>query len=125
MTTFAIPVAMVIGTNRKLTAEQHALLDRGKLEGALARPMHTWDGQLLFPTVLERGAALLHGLPAAHAFQDGNKRTAWLTCNMYLNTFDSPLQPIDPLEIADYVEAMVSERYEVEQVAIWLSDRLK
>jgi death-on-curing protein len=124
VTEFAIPIDEVIDVNRKLTGEHHSLLDRGKLEGALARPLHTWGGQLLFQTVMERGAALLHGIACAHAFRDGNKRTAWLTCNLYLNTFRSPLGHLEPLEVADYVEAMVKDRYEVEYVAVWLADRL-
>ncbi len=81
---FCVAVEAAIRVNRSLPGIWHAVLDRGKLESALARPLQTGFGQLLYPTLIERGAALLHGVASAHAFQDGNKRTAWLCTAIYL-----------------------------------------
>ncbi|MCZ4586470.1 type II toxin-antitoxin system death-on-curing family toxin [Rhodococcus opacus] len=113
----------MIETNRKLTKSNHAVLDQGKLEGALGRPMHTFGGDLLYPTLLGRAGALLDALVSAHAFRDGNKRTAWLSVNIYLNAFGSHIEVAKP-EAADFVEAVALHEYDVPKIALWFSDRL-
>lgn len=122
--TLCLPVADVVETNRKLTLDNHVLLDVGKLEGALGRPMHTFDGQALHPTLFERAGALLDGLVAAHAFQDGNKRTAWISANIYLDAFGAVLGAIDPFEAADFVEDIALRKYSVKEISFWLVDRI-
>ncbi|WP_084485482.1 type II toxin-antitoxin system death-on-curing family toxin [Nocardia beijingensis] len=124
MTPFALPVDGVIATNRRLTGTSYNVIDRGKLESALARPLATGFGQPLYPTALQRGAALLGGLAAAHAFIDANKRTAWLSCNIYLNAFNSRLQEIPENEAADFVEALVVCHFGVDDIAAWLAVHL-
>jgi hypothetical protein len=57
--------------NRSLPNTVHAVTNLDRLESALARPMHTFDGKLLFPTLIERAAVLLHGVATAHGFFDG------------------------------------------------------
>src|ERR1700687_914940 len=52
------------------------LRDRALLESAVARPFQSAFGSDIYPTVLEKAAALFHVLIANHAFVDGNKRTA-------------------------------------------------
>ncbi len=86
--------------------------------------MHTWEGQRLHPTLFQRAGALLDGLVSAHAFEDGNKRTAWLSSNIYLGAFGAPLRKVDPLEAADFVEAVALHQHDVLGIAIWFSDRL-
>lgn len=121
--TLCLPCTDVIETNRKLTKSNHAVLDQGKLEGALGRPMHTFGGDLLYPTLLGRAGALLDALVSAHAFRDGNKRTAWLSVNIYLNAFGSHIEVAKP-EAADFVEAVALHEYDVPKIALWFSDRL-
>jgi death on curing protein len=48
--------------------------DRGGLESALAQPMQTFDGIDLYPTFLDKAAALGFFLIRNHPFIDGNKR---------------------------------------------------
>ncbi len=79
---------------------------------------------MLYPTILQRGAALLSGLAAAHAFVDANKRTAWLSCNVYLNAYESRLQEVPENKAADFVEAVVVCHYQVDFIAAWLADHL-
>ena len=124
MTQFALPVDGVVATNRRLIGTDFNVVDRGTLESALARPLHTAFGESLFPTPVHRAGALLSGLAAAHAFVDGNKRTAWISCNIYLNAFDSRLEKIPDEEAADFVEAVVVQHHEVDFIAMWLNDHL-
>lgn len=109
--------------NRSLPNTVHAVTNPDRLESALARPMHTLDGQLFFPTLIERAAALLHGVATAHGFFDGNKRTAWLCAATYLDREGSPLQEIPALAVADFVVDVVVGRIDQESAALWLLDR--
>lgn len=85
--------------------------------------MHTFDGKLLYPTLIERAAALLHGVATAHGFFDGNKRTAWLCTSTYLEREGSPLQDIPALSVADFVVDVVVGRIDQQSAAHWLLDR--
>ncbi len=47
---------------------------QGALESALAQPLMTFGGEELYPTVIEKAAALGFSLIMNHPFVDGNKR---------------------------------------------------
>lgn len=59
-----------------LTGEPHALLHPDKLEGALKRPYQYWDYTGVNDTVA-LGAIYMDAIAQAHAFDQGNKRTAF------------------------------------------------
>lgn len=56
--------------------------DRGALEAALARPVNKWSYGETDLNVL--AAAYAYGLARNHPFADGNKRTAWVLANLFL-----------------------------------------
>lgn len=101
------------------------VLDRGKLEGALAAPLQTFECNYLYPSPIERAAALLAGVCKAHAFIDGNKRTAWLSTVSYLDETEFTLKQVNPFVAADFV-VEVAEQEERDlrpisrQLAQWL-----
>lgn len=121
--TYCLPVENVVITNRHFTGDRHALLDIAKLESALARPLHTGFGRRLYPTLFQRAGALLHGLCAAHAFEDGNKRTAWLSTEIFLEDHGVRLRDICQVEVADFVEAVAVSIDDIAVIAEWLVDR--
>ncbi len=51
--------------------------DQGALESALAQPRMTFGGQDLYPTLVEKAAALGFSLIQNHPFLDGNKRVGY------------------------------------------------
>jgi death on curing protein len=53
--------------------------DVGLLESALARPFQTFGGEDLYPTPIEKAAAIGESLIINHPFIDGNKRTGILS----------------------------------------------
>lgn len=61
--------------DRTLGAEA-PVRDAGLLQSALARPQATAFGTDAYPSLEEKGAALLHSLARDHALVDGNKRLA-------------------------------------------------
>jgi len=48
--------------------------DQGALDSALAQPEMSFDGQDLYPSLLEKAAAVAYSLIQNHPFVDGNKR---------------------------------------------------
>ncbi|WP_420594415.1 type II toxin-antitoxin system death-on-curing family toxin [Deinococcus sp.] len=67
------------------------LRDVGLLESALAQPTQELFGQLRHPTVPAQAAAYLYYLSRAHAFLDGNKRTALNAALVWLELHDFKL----------------------------------
>lgn len=119
----ALAVADVVEINRKVTGEQVvALLDVGKLDGALSRPFHSFGGALLIPERFGQAGALLEGLVAAHAFSDGNKRTAWISVKTFLRICDRPLRKIAAERVADFVEAVAVHKVAGSDIAATLAE---
>lgn len=58
--------------------------DIGSLEAALARPFATFDQKDLYPTSLDKAAALFESLIINHPFIDGNKRIAYVLVRLVL-----------------------------------------
>ena len=56
--------------------------DTGALESALNRPNQTFEGKELYPTLLEKVAALLESLVKNHPFNDVNKRIGYTICRL-------------------------------------------
>ncbi len=58
--------------------------DLGALESAVAQPRMTFGGTDLYPTIVEKAAALGFSLIQNHPFVDGNKRTAHAAMETFL-----------------------------------------
>jgi death-on-curing protein len=58
--------------------------DIGLLESALAQPLMTFGGEDLYPTLVEKAAALCFSLVKNHAFVDGNKRVGHAVMETFL-----------------------------------------
>lgn len=58
--------------------------DQGGLESAVAQPRMTFGGQDLYPTIVEKAAALGFSLIMNHPFVDGNKRIGHAAMETFL-----------------------------------------
>jgi death-on-curing protein len=58
--------------------------DLGALESAVAQPRMTFDGEDLYPTLVEKASALGFSLIQNHPFVDGNKRVGHAALEMFL-----------------------------------------
>ncbi|MBW4541890.1 MAG: type II toxin-antitoxin system death-on-curing family toxin [Myxacorys chilensis ATA2-1-KO14] len=56
----------------------------GLLESAIAQPRMTFDGEDLYPSLLEKAAALGCSIIMNHPFVDGNKRTGHAATETFL-----------------------------------------
>lgn len=85
MTWAWIDSAVVLAVHDQQLAEHGGMAgvrDMGLLESALARP-----AQLVAygnPDVFNLAAAYAHGIAKNHPFMDGNKRTAYVVCLLFL-----------------------------------------
>lgn len=62
----------------------HGIRDLGALESALAQPRMSFGGEDLYPTVVEKAAALGFTLVQNHPFVDGNKRAGHAAMETFL-----------------------------------------
>ncbi|MEM8721059.1 MAG: type II toxin-antitoxin system death-on-curing family toxin [Cyanobacteria bacterium P01_G01_bin.39] len=58
--------------------------DMGSLESAVAQPLMTFGGEDLYPTLIDKAAALGFSLVMNHPFVDGNKRTGHAAMETFL-----------------------------------------
>jgi death-on-curing protein len=62
----------------------HGIRDNAALESAIARPSQMFDSKELYPSVLEKAAALIESILINHPFIDGNKRTGYTLLRLFL-----------------------------------------
>jgi len=58
--------------------------DLGLLESAVAQPRQSFDGADLYPSIVDKAAALGFSLIANHPFVDGNKRIGHAALEVFL-----------------------------------------
>jgi death-on-curing protein len=108
------------------TGEEPALRNEGALESALLRPqMAAHYAEADFAT---QAALLMSGIALAHAFVDGNKRTAALAGDTFLQLNGMWIRA-EPLALARQIEAIVNRPGPLgeatEQFAAWLRPQLE
>lgn len=82
-----LELAEVLEIHGRLMGESGGLSgvrDRGLLESAVAQPRMGFGGQDLYPTILEKAAALAFSLICNHPFLDGNKRIGHAAMEVFL-----------------------------------------
>jgi death-on-curing protein len=58
--------------------------DKTVLESAINRPFQTFDQKELYPTNVDKAAAIFESIISNHPFIDGNKRTAYVLMRITL-----------------------------------------
>jgi death-on-curing protein len=113
-----LPVEEVIEHNRielAETGENHFVRDRGLLESALARPRNAFAyGE---EDIVVLGIALMAGISRAHAFEQGNKRTAFAAMRLFLrsNGYDTAFD--DSVSWANEMISLIEHRSTEEDFA--------
>ena len=98
--------------------------DFGLLDSALQRPHSTFDGKDLYPTALEKGAALIESIVRNHPFSDGNKRTGYILMRLTLLESGIDISATED-EKYDFVTGIASGRLDYESIKLWLGKKLK
>ncbi len=98
--------------------------DKGTLESAINRPYQTFDGQELYPTPIDKGAAIFESIISNHPFIDGNKRTAYVLMRLVLkeNNMDIDLGQDQKF---DFVIKAAKGELTYDQIRMWIQINLK
>ena len=93
------------------------LRDEGLLQNAMQRPVNKWQYENV--DIFECAAAYAYGISKAHAFVDGNKRTAFVTSVTFLrlNGWHFVTEPAEGLA---FVEGLASDEVSEEKFKSWL-----
>ena len=96
--------------------------DENGLEAALARPRQKWhyDPAADLATL---AAAYAFGLAKAHAFNDGNKRAAFLTAAIFLGLNGKDLDATEA-EVVQAMTALATGSLSEAAMATWIRERL-
>ena len=116
---------VVLAIHRRQIAEHgglHGIRDEGLLDSALARPRNL-AAYADEPSLAELAAAYAYGLAANHPFADGNKRTAFVICRLFLELNGQSLRASPEEKYLTFLALAAGEISE-EQLGRWLSERL-
>ena len=101
----------------------HGLRDLGALESAVAQPRMSFGGEDLYPSVVEKAAALCFSLVQNHPFLDGNKRVghAAMETFLVLNGFelDATVEQQEELMLA-----LAAGKLDRPDLVRWVSEHL-
>jgi death-on-curing protein len=93
------------------------------IESGIARPYVGFRRR-----IWEKAAALLQSIAQNHGFIDGNKRTALLVLNVFLERSGYRLTPLEGENLSDAAETvvlgLVEHRIDLEALTSWFRQRL-
>ena len=95
----------------------HRIRDQGMLESALGRPQQLYAYGS--PDLCAMAAAYAFGLAKNHPYLDGNKRTAAITCELFLNLNGIEFSVDEVVKYPHYLALAAGEHTE-ESFATWL-----
>ncbi|MDF4252976.1 Fic family protein [Streptomyces sp. WMMB303] len=118
-----IRIDEILVVARTVNGTEHSVRDMGLLVSAVERPRTNVFGAELYPTLHEKGAALLHSVARNHALIDGNKRTVWLAMRVFLrfNGVSAGTAPPPVPTAGPFVEDVAQDNTEVPAIAKHLS----
>jgi len=101
------------------TGGSAGLRDLGRLEAAIATQDQNVFGEELYPTIIEKAAAVIRGIIADHPFVDSNKRTAMLA-GLTLLEINGVHFTAQAGEIENFAVQIATDNMDVPAIAAWL-----
>jgi death-on-curing protein len=98
--------------------------DDNLLESALARPQQLYAYGEPLPDIADLAASLAYGLARNHPFLDGNKRTAAVCCETFIELNGAQLAAEDA-ELYPRFLALAEGKIPAEEFAQWLRGRVQ
>lgn len=121
-----LTLAEVLDLHRRIIEQaggSQRLSDLGALESAIAQPRMTFGGENLYPTLVDKAAALCFSIIYNHPFVDGNKRVAHAAMEVFLilNGFQIHASADEQEQI---MLGLASGNLSREQLVTWLRDHI-
>lgn len=97
------------------------------IEATVALPEQAFFGREPYPDVADKAAAYLYHVTQKHCFGQGNKRTAWLAANIFLdlNGYQLAGPEYSNARAIRLCLAIAKSECTIEQVATWLRRRMR
>ena len=106
------------------TGGSEGLRDIGRLEAVVAAQTQSVFGKEIYPTIFEKGAALIRGVISDHPFVDGNKRTGMLAGLTFLEVNGQKFNTKKG-EIEDFAVQVATKHLGIAEIAAWLETHSK
>ncbi|MBL4617936.1 MAG: type II toxin-antitoxin system death-on-curing family toxin [Robiginitomaculum sp.] len=117
---------VVLAIHRRQLAEhggQDGLRDLGLLQSALNKPKNLFHYADPTPQLSAMAARYAYGLTLNHPFIDGNKRTAFVVCQLFLNLNNVKLQA-SSFEKYEMFMQLASGAVSEETLGQWIAEHL-
>ncbi|HLZ14729.1 MAG TPA: type II toxin-antitoxin system death-on-curing family toxin [Candidatus Saccharimonadales bacterium] len=98
------------------------LRDLGRLEAVIATQTQNVFGEELYPSLIDKAAAIIRGIIADHPFVDGNKRTAMLA-GLTLVEINGIRFAAEPGELEDFAVKVATDKLDIPSIVAWLRER--
>ena len=95
--------------------------DFQSLESAINRASQTYDGKDLYPSVLEKVAALMESLIKNHPFNDGNKRVGYTVGRLILLNNDIDINATES-ERFNFIIQIAENKIDYDKILKWLNN---
>lgn len=98
--------------------------DRELLESAIGRPYNTFDLEDLYPTPIDKAAAIIESIVKNHPFVDGNKRTGYTLMRLLLLNEHLDIHTTED-DKYDFVILIAEGKLSFEEIRNWIERKLK
>mgnify|MGYP000244273602 CR=1 FL=1 len=102
----------------------YGLRDESLLLSALNRPFQTFDGKDLYPSIIDKSAALFESIIIYHPFIDGNKRMAYAFMRIILTEEGFEIEATETEKYKFVIEASEG-KLDFEAIRTWILNNLK
>jgi len=97
--------------------------DVNLLESAIQRPYSTFDQQELYPTPIEKSAAIVESIVKNHPFSDGNKRTGYILMRLTLLKAGLDINAKEN-EKYKFVIEIAEGKLNFDEIKLWISSNI-
>ena len=97
--------------------------DIGALDAAIHRPYATFDQKELYPTTIDKAAAIFESIIINHPFVDGNKRSAYVLMRLILLSGNLDIVATQN-EKYNFVIAASKGEARIEEIKNWLNSHV-
>ncbi|MEI6517862.1 MAG: type II toxin-antitoxin system death-on-curing family toxin [bacterium] len=116
----------VLAIHRRQLSEHSGLdgiRDQGMLESALGRPTNKYSYESPKPSLAQLAAAYAFGIAKNHPFIDGNKRTAFVVCELFLRLNKQGLEASAEAKYIIFL-SLADGTLSEEALAQWIAEHL-
>ena len=96
--------------------------DYGLLDSAISRPFQTFDQKELYPTPIEKAAALIESIVINHPFLDGNKRIGYVLMRLLLMDYQLDISATED-EKYDFVISVANGSMKYPEIIKWIAEK--